>query len=400
MIQRKNYLDNLIALKDKEIIKVVTGVRRCGKSTLFELYIDYLKQMGVDDNQIISVNLEAIENSDLLDYRALYDYITAKLVTDKNNYIFIDEVQKCVEFEKAVDSLFIKKNCDVYITGSNAYLLSGELATLLSGRYVQIDMLPFSFKEYHEATKESGKSKKEIFDNYLKYGSFPYVAYLENNEKVIRQYIEGIYNTILIKDVATREKINDVTVLENILKTVASSIGSPISIKKISDTLVSAGRKISPSTVETYLRALTDSYILYNATRYDIKGRQFLKTLGKFYFVDSGIRNHIINQSSKDLGHLLENVVYLELLRRNNRVNIGKLAEKEVDFVAVNMNEVTYYQVSASVLDENTLARELSPLQEIKDNYPKILLTLDDIGNGTNYNGIKQINIIDWLLED
>jgi predicted AAA+ superfamily ATPase len=191
-----------------------------------------------------------------------------------------------------------------------------------------------------------------------------------------------------------------VTVLENILKTVASSIGSPISIKKISDTLVSAGRKISPSTVETYLRALTDSYILYNATRYDIKGRQFLKTLGKFYFVDSGIRNHIINQSSKDLGHLLENVVYLELLRRNNRVNIGKLAEKEVDFVAVNMNEVTYYQVSASVLDENTLARELSPLQEIKDNYPKILLTLDDIGNGTNYNGIKQINIIDWLLED
>ena len=362
------------------------------------MYIDHLKQIGVEDSQIISVNLEELENADLLDYTALYNHITSKLVPDKNNYIFIDEVQKCSEFEKAVDSLFIKKNCDVYITGSNAYLLSGELATLLSGRYIQIDMLPFSFKEYYEATKESGKGKREIFDSYLRYGSFPYVAYLENDEKVINQYIEGIYNTILLKDVATREKINDVSVLENILKTVASSIGSPISTKKISDTLISSGRKISPNTVEAYLRALTDSYILYNATRYDIKGRQFLKTLGKYYFVDSGIRNHIISQSARDLGHLLENVVYLELLRRKNRVNIGKLAEKEVDFVATNMKEVEYYQVSASVLDENTLERELAPLQEIKDNYPKTLLTLDDIGNGTNYEGIKQINVIDWLL--
>ena len=326
MIERKEYLDNLTALKDKRVIKVVTGVRRCGKSTLFELYINYLRQSGVQDNQIIFVNLEALENSDLLDYKSLYNYIKSKLVADKNNYIFIDEVQKCSEFEKAVDSLFIKENCDVYITGSNAYLLSGELATLLSGRYVQIDMLPFSFKEYYQATKASGKSKKEIFNSYLKYGSFPYIAYLENDEKIINQYIEGIYNTILLKDVATREKINDVSVLENILKTVASGIGSPISTKKISDTLVSAGRKISPNTVEAYLRALTDSYILYNATRYDIKGRQFLKTLGKYYFVDSGIRNHIISQSAKDLGHLLENIVYLELLRRKNRVNIGKLS--------------------------------------------------------------------------
>ena len=400
MIQRIEYLDNLKALKDKQVIKVIAGVRRCGKSTLFELYIDYLRKMGTDDGQIISINLEDLENADLLDYKALYNYIKDKLVPDKMNYVFIDEVQKCVGFEKAVDSLFIKKNCDVYITGSNAYLLSGELATLLSGRYIQIDMLPFSFKEYYEATKESGKSKQELFDAYLRYGSFPYVAYLENDEKIISQYIEGVYNTILIKDVATREKINDITVLENILKTVASSIGSPISTKKISDTLVSSGRKISPNTVESYLRALTDSYILYNAARYDIKGRQFLKTLGKYYFVDTGIRNHIISQSAKDLGHLLENVVYLELLRRKNRVNIGKLAEKEVDFVATNMNEVEYYQVCASVIDEKTLERELAPLKEIKDNYPKILLTLDDIGNGANYEGIRQINMIDWLLGD
>lgn len=398
MIQRIEYLDNLKALKDKQVIKVIAGVRRCGKSTLFELYIDYLRKMGTEDNQIISINLEDLENADLLDYKALYNHIKDKLVPDKMNYVFIDEVQKCVGFEKAVDSLFIKKNCDVYITGSNAYLLSGELATLLSGRYIRIDMLPFSFKEYYEATKESGKSKQELFDAYLRYGSFPYVAYLENDEKIISQYIEGVYNTILIKDVATREKINDITVLENILKTVASSIGSPISTKKISDTLVSSGRKISPNTVESYLRALADSYILYNAARYDIKGRQFLKTLGKYYFADTGIRNHIINQSAKDLGHLLENVVYLELLRRKNRVNIGKLAEKEVDFVATNMNEVEYYQVSASVLDEKTLERELAPLKEIKDNYPKILLTLDDIGNGANYEGIRQINVIDWLL--
>lgn len=398
MIQRKEYLDNLKALKDKQVIKVVTGVRRCGKSTLFELYTDYLKQTGTDEKQIISINLEELENADLLDYTKLYGYITKRLLPDKMNYIFIDEVQKCAGFEKAVDSLFIKKNCDVYITGSNAYLLSGELATLLSGRYIKIDMLPFSFREYYEAKKDSGRSKNELFGAYLRYGSFPYVAYLENDEKVISQYIEGIYNTILIKDVAVREKINDITVLENILKTVASSVGSPISIKKISDTLISSGRKISPNTVESYLRALTDSYILYNASRYDIKGRQFLKTLGKYYFVDTGIRNHIISQSASDLGHLLENVVYLELMRRKNKVNIGKLAEKEIDFVAVSSNEVEYYQVSASVLDETTLMRELAPLKEIKDNYPKTLLTLDEIGNGANYEGIRQINIIDWLL--
>lgn len=398
MIQRKEYLDNLKALKDKQVIKVISGVRRCGKSTLFELYIEYLKQSGADDGQIISINLEDLENAGLLDYRALYNYIKEKLVQDKMNYIFIDEIQKCVGFEKAVDSLFIRKNCDVYITGSNAYLLSGELATLLSGRYIQIDMLPFSFKEYYEAKRESGKSKQELFDAYLRYGSFPYVAYLEDDERIISQYIEGIYSTILIKDVAVREKINDITVLENILKTVASSVGSPISAKKISDTLASGGRRISPNTVENYLRALADSYILYNAARYDIKGRQFLKTLGKYYFVDTGIRNHIISQSAKDLGHLLENAVYLELLRRKNRVNIGKLSEKEVDFVATDMNEVEYYQVSASVLDEKTLERELAPLKEIKDNYPKILLTLDDIGNGANYQGIRQINVIDWLL--
>ncbi len=399
MIPRKEYAKNLTALKDKQVIKVITGVRRCGKSTLFELFIEQLKNEGVSDKQIISINLEALENARLLDYRELYNHITSKISEDCNYYIFIDEVQKCKEFEKAIDSLFIRKNCDIYITGSNAYLLSGELATLLSGRYIQIDMLPFSFKEYYEAVKQNGKTRNEIFARYLKYGSFPYVSYLGEDEKITNQYIEGIYNTILLKDVATREKINDISVLENVLKTIASSIGSPVSPKKISDTLISAGRKISPNTVEVYLRALTDSYIIYNASRYDIKGRQFLKTLGKYYFVDSGLRNLIINQSAEDLGHILENIIYLELLRRKNRVNIGKLAEKEVDFVASDINGLEYYQVCASVLDEKTLKRELAPLREINDHYPKILLTLDEIGNGTNYEGIKQINIIDWLLD-
>lgn len=399
MIERPTYLNNLISLKDKQLIKVVTGIRRCGKSTLFALYIDYLKSIGVNDAQIISINLEDLAYSDLLDYMSLYSYITSQLVPDKMNYIFIDEVQNCSNFEKAVDSLFIKNNCDIYITGSNAYLLSGELATLLAGRYVQIEMLPLSFKEYYSAYKNSNLTKQQIFEKYLKYGSFPYVASISDDEKILRQYIEGIYNTVLIKDVATREKVSDISVLENVLKTLAACIGSPISTKKISDTLVSSGRKISVNTVDSYLRALTDSYIIYSATRFDIKGRQYLKTLGKYYFADTGIRNLLITTASADLGHLLENIVYLELLRRKSRVNIGKLAEKEVDFVSNNAGELEYYQVSATVLDPNTLKRELSPLEDIKDNYPKFLLTLDEIGNGSNYNGIKQINIIDWLLE-
>ena len=398
MIPRKEYLNNLKALKDKRVIKVISGVRRCGKSTLFALYIEYLRQTGVDDNCIISINLEDMDNAGLQDYKALYGYITSRLVSGRMNYIFIDEAQKCRGYENAVDSLFIKDNCDIYITGSNAYLLSGELATLLSGRYIEISMLPFSFREYCDAEENSALDKRRLFDRYLRYGSFPYIAYLDGDEKIINQYIEGIYNTILIKDVAARERINDVTLLENILKTLASSIGSPISVKKISDTLISAGRKVSVNTVEAYLRALTNSYIIYKVSRYDIKGRQYLKTLGKYYFVDSGIRNLLISQSASNLGHLLENIVYLELLRRYSRVNIGRLAEKEVDFVAVNMNETEYFQVSASVLDEKTLRRQLAPLREIHDNYPKTLLTLDDIGSGSNYDGIKQLNIIDWLL--
>ena len=398
MIQRKEYLQKLINQREQKVIKVVTGVRRCGKSTLFELYQNYLKDTGIENCQIISLNLEDIEFEELLDYKKLYAYIKERLCSDKFTYVFIDEVQNCNNFEKVVDSLFIKDNVDIYITGSNAYMLSGELATLLSGRYIKIDMLPLSFSEYTQANMDSEKSKMEQFNDYLRFGSFPYVATSYQNLDNIPCYLEGIYSSILIKDVAKREGITDVALLESIVKTVATSIGSPISVKKISDTIISSGRKISVNTVDNYLNALCDAYIFYKVARYDIKGRQHLKTLSKYYMVDTGIRNLLLSSSGTDLGHLIENIVYFELLRRGYKVNIGKVAEKEVDFVASNIEGVLYVQVSASVLDENTLKRELASLEAISDNHPKILLTLDEIGSGANFDGIKQLNLLDWLL--
>ncbi len=362
---------------------------------MFALYIDYLKSTGVTEDQIISVNLEDVEFEHLLKYKSFHKYVKDHICKDKFTYVFSDEVQNCTEFERAVDSLFIKPNVDVYITGSNAYMLSGELATLLSGRYVTIDMLPLSFKEFCEGQNDDVEN---LFTTYLRYGSFPYVRFIGSEAPVITSYIEGIYNTILLKDVAKREGITDIPLLETIVKCVASSIGSPISTNKITDTIASSGRKISVNTVDNYMKALCDSFIFYKIDRYDIKGRGYLKTLGKYYMVDTGIRNLLLSSSSADLGHQLENVVYLELLRRGYKVNIGKLAEKEVDFVVSNMDGISYYQVSASVLDQNTLKRQLEPLDSIPDHYPKFLLTLDVIGDGYNYNGIKQLNVLNWLL--
>lgn len=396
MVQRKEYLNKLIDWREKNIIKVITGVRRCGKSTLVSLFIDYLKQTGVSNEQIISVNLEDVDFESLLNYKSLYEYIKSRLVKDKFTYVFIDEVLQCKSFEKAVDSLFIKDNVDVYITGSNANMLSGELATLLSGRYIEIAMLPLSFTEYLEFTQR--KDLRPRFADYLKFGSFLYVAGLPKNESIVDTYIDGIYNTILIKDVVSREGITDIAVLESIVKFLCSNIGSPVSTKKISDAINSSGRKISVNTVDNYVRALCQSYIFYKVDRYDIKGKQHLKTLGKYYLVDTGIRNILLSSSASDLDHLLENVVFLELVRRGYKVSIGKLAEKEVDFVANRIGDLEYYQVSATVLDETTLKRELEPLQKIPDHYPKILLTLDDIMLNANYDGIQHINVLDWLI--
>jgi predicted AAA+ superfamily ATPase len=397
MTKRKEYLDWLIRWREKQLIKVITGVRRCGKSTLFSLYIDCLKETGVADGQIISINLEDVDSEHLLDYKALHAYVKDRLCDDKMTYVFIDEVQQCPQFEKAVDSLFIKKNVDVYITGSNAHMLSGELATLLSGRYVEIRMLPLSFAEYLDFVGAEGNIR-EKFTDYLSFGSFPYVAALGQDKPVIRGYIDGIYNTILVKDIANREGISDIAVLESIVRFLCGNIGSPVSAKKISDTINSSGRKISVNTVERYLRALCDSFLFYKVDRFDIKGRQTLKTLGKYYIVDTGLRDILVSSSSGDLGHLLENIVYLELIRRGHKVNIGKLAEKEVDFVADAAEGLSYYQVSASTLDENTLKRELEPLQKISDNHPKFLLTLDEYMPKANYDGIRKMSALDWLL--
>ena len=403
MVQRKEYLDWLIRWREQQLIKVVTGVRRCGKSTLLSLFMDYLRQTGVAEEQIISINLEDIDNEHLLNYQVLHTYVKDRLCKDSFTYVFIDEVQKCPQFEKAVDSLFIRNNVDIYITGSNAHILSSELATLLSGRYVEIRMLPLSFAEYLEFAKDKNDLKRSDivseFTDYLQFGSFPYVATLQKDKAAIRDYIESIYNTILIKDVARRKGINDVPVLESIVRFLCSCIGSPISANRISDAINSSGRRISVNTVEGYLRALTDSYIFYKVDRFDIRGKQFLKTLGKYYIVDTGLRNMLVGSGSIELGHLLENVVYLELIRRGYRVNIGKLAEKEVDFIAEDSLEMAYYQVSASTLDENTLRRELEPLQRISDNHPKLLLTLDDYLPNANYDGVIKKNVLDWLLE-
>ena len=398
MLERKAYLDLLIKSREKQLIKVVTGVRRCGKSTLLALYIEHLKASGVADEQIIAINLEDLAYEPLLSYQALHQYIRERLCPGRYTYVFIDEVQNCPSFEKAIDSLFIQPQVDIYITGSNAYMLSGELATRLSGRYITIDMLPLSFKEYCAGTREQVKSPQEKLNDYLRFGSFPYLISLAPDLGLMRQYLEGIYNTILIKDVATRAGITDIPLLESIIKCVASSLGSPISTKKISDTIASGGRSISANTVDHYLQALTDSYIFYKADRYDIKGRQYLKTLGKYYLVDTGLCHLLLAGSAQDLGHLLENVVYLELLRRGYRVNIGKLAEKEVDFVAQDHDGLIYIQVAATVLSPETQRRELEPLQKIPDHHPKMLLTLDEVGAGVNHDGIRQENIIQWLL--
>jgi predicted AAA+ superfamily ATPase len=406
MIERKKYTDTLLRWKHKKVIKIITGVRRCGKSTLIGLYIDTLLKIGVKKEQIISLNLENLEFLQLHDYRSLYKYLKERLKPHGWTYIFIDEIQHCKEFERVVNSLFLKDNVDIYITGSNAYMLSGELATHLSGRYIKMDVLPFSFKEYLAAANGAtarGKSRqnlKEAFFGYIKNGSFPYISQLKNGKTEVREYIEGIYNTILLKDVAQREKITDITLLESIVKFLSDSQGSPVSAKKIADTLTSSGRKISVNTVEAYIRALTDSYIFYKADRFDVKGKMYLKTLGKYYIVDTGIRNYLSLSNDTALGHLLENIVYFELLRRYKRVYVGKVDNTEIDFVANGDNKLSYYQVAATVLDENVLERELRPLRKPPDNYPKYLLTLDDALVGEDFSGIQRLNLIEWLLGD
>lgn len=406
MIQRKEYLDLLKKWKDDQVIKVITGIRRCGKSTLLALYQDYLRTQGVADDQIIYVNFEELEYEDLLDYKALYNYIKSRLHPEKTTYIFLDEIQQVVSFQKAVDSLYVKQNVDIYITGSNAYLLSGELATLLSGRYVEINMLPLSFAEFCEI--KGGADKDALLAEYMKNGGLPYVAKLSGEAEKVDMYLEGIYNTIIVKDIEERQKrketdpnkrkVNDIALLKNISKFLASSVGSPISMKSIADYITSGGRSISQATVSDYVDALVEPYIFYPAERYDVLGKQLLKMNQKMYIVDLGIRRHLPPRKRYDLGFSLENVVYLELLRRGYEVNIGKVGSTEIDFIARKGDNVLYYQVTASMVGETTFEREMAPLKAINDNYPKTVITLDRYTLG-NYEGIQVINAIDWLLD-
>ena len=405
MIERKEYLQKLIQWKDEQVIKVVTGMRRCGKSTLLMQYQDYLKSIGVEDDQIIAINFEDLAYEELCEYKVLYDYLKERLLSDKTTYIFLDEIQKVPQFEKVVDSLYIKSDTDIYITGSNAYMLSGELATLLSGRYVEISMLPFSFQEYCQLNR---KPQEDAFADYMKFGGLPLVASMKDAPDKIDTYLEGIYNTVIIKDIEDRQnrqsessgrrKVTDIVLLKTIAKYLASVLGSPVSIRGITNYLISSGRKISPNTVNDYLETLTESFLFYPAERFDIAGKQILTGNKKYYMADLGIRNHILPRKKYDLGFSIENVVFFELLRRGYKVAVGKYQNTEVDFVVEKQGAFTYIQVTAEMTTKDTFDREMKPLYAIRDNYEKIVLTLDKLTLG-NYDGIRVIHVLDWLLK-
>ncbi len=394
-IERRDYLDKLIAFKDKKLIKVITGIRRCGKSTIMEIFRDWLLNNGVSPEQILYLNFEDYDNIELRNPLALHQYIKPLILSNKPTYIFFDEIQHVKDFPDIINSINLKPNVDLYVTGSNAYMLSNEIATLLSGRYVEIAMLPLSFKEYVQGCGGSDNLEK-AYTNYITQSSFPYTLALDR-PKDITDYLNGVYNTVVMKDIISRKKIQDVMMLESVIRFVADNIGNMLSTKRIADIMTADGRKIDQKTVEKYLTSLCETFFVYEAKRYNVKGKQLLKTLGKYYLVDVGLRRMLLGGRSFDAGRLLENVVYLELLRRQKSVYIGKIDNLEVDFVAIDENDIVYYQVAATVRDEATLKRELSSLQQINDQYPKYILTLDEDPEA-DYDGIKRINALKWLM--
>lgn len=396
LIERKEYIDFLIKHRDRDVIKVVSGVRRAGKSTLFELYKRYLLANGVTAEQIISINFEDLQYEDLQDYRALHKYVSGKLLPDRMNYIFLDEIQHVEKFEKAVDSLFIKENTDIYLTGLNAYFMSGELATFLSGRYVELRMLPLSFSEYATALPDN-MSLQAKYNSYVTDGSFPYIIRLDGRKEDIREYLSGIYNTIIVKDILTRLQVRDIKMLSSIVKYVFANVGSLLSPGKIANAMTSAGRKIDQKTVERYLQGLQDSLIIYQANRYDVRGKELLKVNAKYYVVDMALRSSITGNLGRDMGHILENIVYLELLRRGYKVYVGDIPGGEIDFVAEKNGSLAYFQVALSTLSEDVLERELKPLQMLNDNYPKYLLTMDEYDMEADFAGIRKLNVLQWL---
>lgn len=397
-LNRTDYLNWLIKWKGQQIIKVVTGVRRCGKSTLFQIFQDYLLQNGIEQKQIIAINFEDLAFEDLTDYKALYQYVRAHMLPGRMNYVFLDEIQHVGSYQKAVDSLFLQDNCDVYITGSNAYFMSGELATLLTGRYVELSMTPLSFKEFRDGAADGNLSLKDAFNRYLAIGSFPYVLKYDYGEGEAREYMGGIYNTILLNDIVKRLKIADVNMLEMVTRFMMHNIGNRTSPTTIANTMTSNQKKIDQKTVDRYIRGLTDSLLFYEARRYNIKGKQFLTTMNKYYVCDTAMRNMLVRSGETDIGHILENIVYLELRRRYSEVYVGQYGtDGEVDFVVIENGTPLYFQVSQTTLDEQVLARELAPLRQIRDNYPKYLLTLDEVFGRMDYAGIQKMNVLEWM---
>lgn len=430
--KRDSYLNKLIAFRDTEPVKVVTGIRRCGKSSLLKLMVVHLKETGVEENQIIEMNFESHEFRRMT-ADEFYEYVRQRVLPDKKMYLFFDELQRIPEWEETVNAFRVDFNCDIYITGSNAYLLSSEYATYLSGRCVEIKIFPLSFREFlvfhgfevRETQSALGGTRKqvfdkneehyelrEVFDAYMRFGGMPGIADVGLDQEKALVLLDGIYSTVVIRDILEREKrrgqrqITDPVLLRKIILFLADNIGSNISASSIGNVLVNeglleeGGRKGTPSahTVQAYVNALLESYFYYDIKRFDIKGKEYLRTLGKYYIVDIGLRNYLLGARNRDSGHALENVVYFELLRRGYDVAIGKVDHAEVDFVATKADDKLYLQVTESMVSEEVRKRELTPLQKINDNYEKMVLSLD-VGLIASYEGIKSRNVIEWLLD-
>lgn len=405
LINRPDYLNQLIQNKDVDLVKIVTGIRRCGKSSLLDLFHKYLLDNGIPASNIIHMNMESLRFRELTNYLAFYDFVSKLIVPNTKNYLIFDELQAVEHWEKAIESFRLDYDVDIYITGSNAYLLSTEFSTLLSGRYVEIKMLPLSFKEFlnfYEFTADT--SMEEKFQRYLQFGGMPILREYKFNESRSNHALEGIYSTVVLRDILQRNPGLDQTTLQKIVLFLCSSIGSITSPNSIGNVLTNEGniqtgkqKNIAGKTVERYISILRSAYIFFSVSRYDVKGKQLLKTLGKNYIIDLGFRNMLLGYRDADRGHIIENIVFLELLRRDYRVYIGKVGETKVDFVAEKPNDKLYIQVTESMLSPEARDRELHPLRMIPDNYEKIVLSMDR-NYITSYDGIKSLNLIDWLL--
>ena len=398
MHKRDFYLSQLILFRDKPLIKVITGMRRCGKSSLLLLFKDYLRAQRVAERQIIYLNFESMAYDEIKTYKELYAELKARVNPLKKTYLLLDEVQYVSQWERAINSFSTEENVDIYLTGSNAYLLSSDLSTLLSGRYVEIHAYPLSFKEYRDFLPASGISRAEQFQAYLEFGGLPLVAEFIHRPELIQPFLSGVINTVIIKDIVQRNEVRDVPLLESVLRFIADNIGKSVSTKKISDYLTSAGRKVSSETVDHYLHLLEKAFIIYKAQRFDIKGKLFLKTLEKYYICDLGIRNQLLGLRNVHYGFVLENIIFFELLRRGYKVSVGKIGTLEVDFIAEKITEKVYYQVATTLQEEATLKRELASLRAIPDLYPKVILTMDP-SFSKDLEGVRIVNIIDFLLE-